>query len=115
MSHHQNKPEKLLRFAQITRYHYQLLARFLDKLRSTPDGDGTLLDHSLIFYGSGMGDPNVHGHAQLPLVVAGGGVKGGRHLSHPKETPLANLLLSIAGQFGLEREQFCDSTGRVDL
>ena len=115
LSHHQNKPEKLLRFAQINRYHYQLLARFLDKLRSTPDGDGTLLDHSLILYGSGMGDPNVHGHAQLPLVVAGGGVKGGRHLSHPKETPLANLLLSVAGQFGLERDRFGDSTGRVDL
>jgi hypothetical protein len=115
LSHHQNKPEKLMRFAQINRYHYQLLARFLEKLRSTPDGDGTLLDHSLIFYGSGMGDPNVHGHAQLPLVIAGGGVKGGRHLTHPKETPLANLLLSIAGQFGIERDQFGDSTGRVEL
>jgi hypothetical protein len=115
LSHHQNKPEKLMRFAQINRYHYQLLARFLEKLRSTPDGDGTLLDHSLILYGSGMGDPNVHGHAQLPLVVAGGGVKGGRHLTHPKETPLGNLLLSIAGQFGIERDQFGDSTGRVEL
>ena len=115
LSHHQNKPEKLLRFAQINQYHYALLARFLEKLRSMPDGDGTLLDHSLVFYGSGMGDPNVHGHAQLPLVVAGGGVKGGRHLTHPKETPLGNLLLSLAGRFGIEQERFGDSTGRVDL
>ncbi len=115
LSHHQNKPEKLMRFAQINRYHYQLLARFLEKLRSTSDGDGSLLDHSLIFYGSGMGDPNVHGHAQLPLVVAGGGLRGGRHLSHPKETPLGNLLLSLASAFGIESDHFGDSTGRVDL
>jgi hypothetical protein len=115
LSHHQNKPEKLLRFAQINRYHYQLLAGFLDKLRATPDGDGSLLDHSTILYGSGMGDPNVHGHAQLPLVVAGGGIRGGRHVSHPKETPLGNLLVSLAGAFGIERESFGDSTGRMDL
>jgi hypothetical protein len=115
LSHHQNKPEKMVRFAQINRYHYQLLAQFLDKLRSTPDGDGSLLDHSVVLYGSGMGDANVHGHAQLPLVVAGGGLAGGRHLTHPSETPLGNLLVSLAGAFGIERERFGDSTGRVNL
>jgi len=115
LSHHQNRPEKLARFAAINRYHYQAFARFLEKLRSTPDGDGSLLDHSVIFYGSGMGDANVHGHAQLPLVVAGGGLQGGRHITHPKETPLANLLLSLAGTFGIELDRFGDSTGRVDL
>ena len=115
LSHHQNKPEKLIRFAQINRYHYQLLARFLEKLRTTPDGDGSLLDHSLILYGSGMGDANVHSHAQLPLVVAGGGLRGGRHLTHPKETPLGNLLVSLAGAFGIEGDHFGDSAGRVDL
>ena len=115
LSHHQNKPDKLSRFALINRYHCQLFARFLEKLRSTPDGDGSLLDHSLILYGSGMGDANVHSHAELPLVVAGGGLQGNRHLTHPKETPLGNLLLSLAGSFGIERGRFGDSAGRVDL
>ena len=115
LSHHQNRPEKLARFAVINRYHYQLFARFLEKLKSTPDGDGSLVDHSVIFYGSGMGDANVHSHAELPLVVAGGGLRGGRHVTHPKETPLANLLVSLAGAFGIELDRFGDSTGRVDL
>ena len=115
LSHHQNKPEKLARFAVINQYHYQLFAKFLETLRSTPDGDGSLLDHSVILYGSGMGDANVHSHEKLPLVVAGGRLPGGRHLTHPKETPLGNLLVSLAGTFGIERDRFGDSTGRVDL
>ncbi len=116
-SHHQNNPERLEKIAKIDRYHAQLFAEFLDKLRAIPDGDGTLLDHSLILYGSGLSDGNVHAHTTLPLVVAGGGagqVKGGRHLQYPKGTPMANLLVSLVNKMGVPIESFGDSTGPLE-
>ena len=94
-------PDNISRFAVLNMYHVALFAYFLDKLRATPDGDGTLLDHSLVLYGSGMSDGNQHNHTDLPILLAGGAsgrLKGGRHLRHPKNTPMANLLVGDARQ-----------------
>jgi len=96
-------------------YQAQLFAKFLEKLRSTPDGDGTLLDHSLFLYGAGLSNPNLHGHVDLPLAVFGGGVKGGRHLACPNDTPATNLLAGMLEKSGVPAETFGDSTGRIDL
>ena len=118
LSHHQNKPDKIARFAKINAYHVSLLGRFLEKLRSTPDGDGSLLDHSIILYGSGMGDANVHSHVALPYLVAGGGsgsIRGGRHIKARTHDPIGNLLLSVVDKFGIARDSVGYSTGRVDL
>jgi len=113
-SHHQNDPARLENLTKINTYHVSLLAHFLEKLRSTPDGDGNLLDHSLILYGSGMSNSNVHNHAPLPVVVAGGAagkMKGGRHLKYPENTPMSNLLLSILDKAGVPQQSVGDSTG----
>jgi len=113
-SHHQNNPARLENLTKINTYHVSLLAYFLDRLRSTPDGDGNLLDHSLVLYGSGMSNSNVHNHAPLPIVVAGGAagkMKGGRHLKYPENTPMANLLLTILDKAGVPQESVGDSTG----
>src|SRR4051812_25546394 len=94
LSHHGNDPEKIARMAKINEFHLSLFAEFLGKLKATPEGNGTLLDHSLYLYGSGIGNPNVHDHSNLPILVAGGaasGMKGGRHIKYAKPTPLANL------------------------
>jgi hypothetical protein len=118
LSHHGNDPNKMQLRIGINTYQATLFARFLDKLRSTHDGDGTLLDHTLLMYGSGMGNGNVHDHTNLPLVIAGGksfGIKGGRHLASPIGTPLANLLLTITDKFGLEIDKIDNSTGKIDL
>ena len=91
-----------------------LVAHLLERLRSTPDGDGNLLDHSLILFGSGMSNSNVHNHSPLPVLVAGGAagrLKGGRHLKNPDDTPMANLLLSILDKAGVPQESIGDSTG----
>ena len=115
-SHHQNNPERLENLTKINTYHVSLLAHFLDRLKSTPDGDGNLLDHSLILYGSGMSNSNVHNHSPLPVLVAGGAagrMKGGRHLKYPENTPMANLLLSILDKAGIEQESVGDSTGHL--
>ncbi len=96
----------------------ELFAYFLDKLKATPDGDGTLLDHSLVLYGSGMSDGNSHNHTDLPIVLAGGAsgrLKGGRHIANPKDTPMANLLLSMLDMLDVPTEKFGDSSGRVAL
>jgi hypothetical protein len=90
-SHHQNSPEKLAKLAKINTYHVSLFAYLLDKLEATKDGDGTLLDHSMYLLGSGLGNPDVHDHSNLPIVVAGGSQKGGRHIKYAEPTPLANL------------------------
>src|SRR5258705_12433919 len=98
MTHHGNDPEKLEKVAKIDAFHVSLFAYFLDKLKSTKDGDGTLLDHSVYLYGSGMGNPDVHDHVNLPILVAGGAagsLKGGRHIKYAKPTPLANLHLTL--------------------
>jgi hypothetical protein len=97
---------------------HRFFAYFLDKLRATPDGDGTLLDHSLVLYGSGMSDGNQHNHTDLPIVLAGGAsgrLKGGRHLRHPKNTPMANLLVAMLDTLGIPTDKFGDSNGEVSL
>jgi hypothetical protein len=117
-SHHDLLPEKLAKLAKINAYHVSLFAGYLDKLRSTPDGQGSLLDHGLYLLGSGMGDPNVHNHTNLPIVVAGGGsgtLQGGRHIKYAEPTPMANLLLTLVEKSGLQLAGFADSTGRVEL
>ena len=115
-SHHQNNPERLENLTKINTYHVGLMAYFLEKLKSTPDGDGNLLDHSLILFGSGMSNSNVHNHSPLPVFVAGGAagaMKGGRHLKYPEGTPMANLLLTILDKAGVKQERVGDSTGML--
>ena len=116
-SHHQNDPEKIAKLAKINAYHVGLFAYFLDKMKSTPDGDGTLLDHSLYLLGSGMGNPDVHDHSKLPIVVAGGGagtMKGARHINYAQPTPMSNLLLTMLDKAGVKLDKFADSTGELD-
>ena len=113
-SHHINNPELMARKAKIDQYHIALFGRFLQKLRATPDGDGNLLDHSLILYGSGLGNGNLHDHVNLPVLVAGGGggtLNGGAHLNYPENTPMANLLLAMLDKSGVPTpEKIGDST-----
>jgi hypothetical protein len=118
LSHHGNDPEKIAKIAKINQFHVSLFAEFLEKLQATPEGAGTLLDHSLLLYGSGMGNPNVHDHTNLPIIVAGGaagGVKGGRHLRYTQATPLANLHRTLLDKVGVRLDKFADSDGWVDL
>jgi len=118
LSHHSNVKENIERFAVLNTYHVGLFAYFLEKLRATPDGDGTLLDHSLVLYGSGMSDGNQHNHTDLPVVLAGGAsgrLKGGRHLRHPKNTPMANLLVAMLDTLNIPTDKFGDSNGEVSL
>jgi hypothetical protein len=94
-----------------------LFAYFLDKMKSTPDGDGSLLDHSLYLLGSGMGNPDVHDHSKLPIIVAGGGtgtMKGGRHINYAQPTPMSNLLLTMLDKAGVKLDKFADSNGEVN-
>lgn len=117
LTHHGNDPEKIAKVATINQFHVSLFAEFLQKLNSTPEGNGSLLDHSLYLYGSGMGNPNVHDHTNLPILVAGGAagnMQGGRHIRFDKPTPLANLHLTLLNKVGVERESFADSKGQVD-
>jgi hypothetical protein len=114
VSHHRNDPELIAKKARIDTYHVQLLTYFLTKLQSMRDGDGSLLDHSLIMYGGGMGDGNLHRHADLPCLLAGnlgGKFKTGRHLAYPENTPMANLLLTILDKAGVRIDKMGDSTG----
>jgi hypothetical protein len=118
LSHHSNIQAAKDRFTVLNRYHVSLLAYFLDKLRSTPDGEGTLLDHSLIVYGSGLGDGNQHDHADLPVLVAGGASgrhKGGRHIRTAKDTPMADLLVAVLAKMEIQAEKFGDSAGAIAL
>jgi hypothetical protein len=118
MSHHGNNPEKMAVFSKLNTYHVETLAYFLKKLQAIPDGDGTLLDHAIVLYGSGMSDGNVHNNFNVPVVVVGGrdqDLKGNRHLRYPKGTPLANLSLSLMDKFGVNVERFGDSTGKLDF
>jgi hypothetical protein len=116
VSHHSNSAEKLEKLAKINEFHISLFAYFVEKMKATPDGDGTLLDHSMYLYGSGMGNPDVHDHDNLPIVVAGGAagrLKGGRHVRYPELTPLANLHLTLLEKAGVHMDTFADSNGRV--
>ena len=116
LSHHQNRPEQIRKLAKINRHHIEQVAYFMDKLEATPDGDGTLLDHVLIQYGSGISDGNLHTHTDLPVFIAGGrtsGLKGGRHLRVPSGTPLTNLQLALLGRLGVPMETLGDSAGEL--
>ena len=118
VSHHRNDPELIAKKAKIDVYQAQLCAYFLERLKSIPDGDGTLLDHSLILYGGGMGDGNLHRHADLPTLMAGtlgGAFKTGRHLNYKLDTPMSNLLVTILDKAGVPVEKIGDSTGRLPL
>lgn len=115
VSHHQNNPEKMAQVVKINSYYARMYERFLEKLHGTPDGDGSLLDHSMILYGAGMGDSNVHASDPLPLIAVGGGAGKGRHVILPQRTPVGNLWLNVAGKFGHQMEQFGDSTGKADV
>jgi hypothetical protein len=109
---------KLAKGAKINTYHIELLARFAGKLRSIQDGDGTLLDHSILLQGSGLSNSDQHSHIDLPLVLVGGGagrLKGARHLKFPKDTPMNNLLVSLLDKVGVPIDKFGDNTGRINL
>ena len=117
-SHHRNDPELIAKKAKIDTYHVQLLAYFLEKLQATPDGDGSLLDQSLILYGGGMGDGNLHRHFDLPCLLAGklgGRFQTGRHLAYPDNTPMANLLVTLLDRVGVYVDKLGDSTGLLQL
>jgi hypothetical protein len=112
LSHHSNNEANKARFAVLNRYHVGLFAYFVDKLSKIPDGEGSLLDHSLVLYGSGMSDGNSHNHDPLPIVLAGragGAIQGNRHIRQKELTPMSNLLLAILGKLGCPEEHFGDS------
>jgi hypothetical protein len=118
VSHHGNVPDTIVKYAKINAYHVSLFADFLEKLRATPDGDGSLLDHSLILYGSGMGNGDKHDQSRIPIMLAGsaaGRLKGGRHIATPDPTPLANLIAGLGEVAGLELGKLDNSTGVVTL
>ncbi len=118
VSHHRNDPELIAKKARIDTYQAQLLAYFLEKLQATPDGDGTLLDHSLVLYGGGMGDGNLHRHSDLPCLMAGrlgGAITAGRHMHYQADTPMSNLLVTILDKVGVRVDKLGDSTGRLDI
>ena len=115
ISHHQNDRDKLAKLAKINVHHVTLFAYFLEKLRATAEGDGSLLDHVMIIYGAGMSDGNQHAPENLPILLAGGGreLKGGRHLRYPTHTPLANLHVTILDKLGVHVDRLGDSTGEL--
>jgi len=119
LSHHSNVPDNIERLAQLNTYHTSVFAYFLDKLANTPDGDGSLLDHSLVLYGSGMSNSNQHDHDPLPIILAGGAsgrLRGGRHLRSPTyKATLSNLLLAMLDTLDVPRESFGDSTGMMTI
>jgi len=115
LTHHQNDAAKMEKCAKIQTYHVRLFADYLEKLRSTPDGDGSLLDHVILLFGGGISHSDRHTHGPLPTILAGGGagtIKGGRHLVYPEHTPLTNLQLTLLGNLGVPVEKLGDSTGR---
>jgi hypothetical protein len=118
VSHHQNDPVKLDKGAKINKYHVELVSHFLTKLKATQEGDGNLLDHTLVLHGGGISDADAHSHINLPLVLvggAGGSIKGGRSISYPAETPMNNLHLALLDKVGVRIEKFGDATGVLTL
>lgn len=115
LTHNGGNPEMLAKVAKINQFHVSLFAYYLEKLKSTREGDGSLLDHSAILYGSGMGNPDVHDHVNLPILVAGGAgkLKGGRHIKYAEPTPLANLHLTLLDKVGVHLDSFADSQGKI--
>jgi hypothetical protein len=117
LSHHGDDPNKIARMAKINAFHVSLFAEYLEKLQNTPEGNGSLLDNVLLLYGSGIGNPNVHNHTNLPIILAGGaagGMKGNRHIRYDKPTPLANLHLTLLDKVGVKLDKFGDSNGKLD-
>lgn len=112
LTHHRGNQEMMAKVAKINAFHVSLFAQFLERLKATPDGDGTLLDHSVYLYGSGMGNPDVHDHVMLPILVAGGG-KGGKHIRYKQAAPMANLHLTLLERVGVKLDQFQDSNGKI--
>jgi len=119
LSHHGENPARIAEFAKLNQYHVSKVKYFLEKLKNTPDGDGNLLDHSLVLYGSPMGDSNIHDHKRLPLFLAGhanGQLKGNLHLRTPEGTPMANVLLTLLQKLGVQDvNQIGDSNGTVAI
>ena len=118
LSHHSNLKDNMEKFAVLNRYHVTVFTYLLNKLKATPDGDGNLLDHSLLLYGSAMSDGNQHNHGPLPIVLAGGAsgkLKGGRHIRNPKDTTMSNLLVAMLNKLGVPTEKFGDSTEAIEI
>jgi hypothetical protein len=118
ISHHGNNPEKMKNYAKLNSYHVETLAYYLQKLDSIKDGDGSLLDHTAVLFGSGMSDGNTHNNYNVPVIVVGGrsqGIKAHRHIKYPKGTPLANLMLGLTDRYGVKIDRFGDSTAAIDL
>ncbi|PYR48062.1 MAG: hypothetical protein DMF89_17090 [Acidobacteria bacterium] len=118
LSHHRDDPKQLEKLVKVNIYHASLFSSFLERLSTTPDGDGTLLDHSMLLYGAGLSNPNTHSHIDLPLVILGRGagrLTGDRHLQYPIGTPMTNLLLTLLDKVGVATERLGDSTGRLNL
>ena len=118
ISHHQGRPEQMVKHTKLNVYHVGLFARFIKRLKSTPDGEGSLLDHSLIAYGPGMSDGNGHTGGPIPMAIIGGGagtMRGNRHIKTAANTPQANVMLSLGQKFGADVPTFGVSTGTVDL
>jgi hypothetical protein len=116
VSHHQLDPEKIAKETKINAYHMSLFARLVEKMKNTPDGDGSLLDHSILMYGTGMGDSDHHTPVNIPVVLVGGGcgtLAGGRHLEYPDPTPMMNLGVTLLEKVGVNVKQIADSTGRL--
>lgn len=118
LSHHRNAPEALARLTKINTYHVELFAQFLGRLQSMREGDGTLLDRSMIMYGCGIADSNRHTHEKLPILLMGGangGVQTGRHIAMNEDTPVANLFLSMMDRMGVDKDKFGDSSGKLEI
>jgi hypothetical protein len=118
VSHNNNVPEQVAKKAKIDTYHLGLFASFLERLRSTPDGDGTLLDHSMFLYGSGMSNGNQHTHDNLPILLVGGAagrLTGDRHIRLKASTPLSNLMITLLDKAGVSTDHFGESSGRIEL
>jgi hypothetical protein len=118
VSHHRNDPALIVKKAKIDAYHIELLTYFLNKLQATRDGDGSLLDQSLILYGGGLGDGNLHRHSNLPCLMAGklgGQFETGRHLAYKLDTPMSNLLVAILNKAGVPVDKMGDSTGPLEV
>ena len=115
LSHHSDNPVQMARYAQVNIYQAEVFAAFLDKLRTTPDGDGNLLDHSLLLFGAGLSNSNLHTHYDLPLALFGGGFEGNRHVTYANEPPMTNLLLAMLDKVGVPADTLGDSTGSLNL
>jgi hypothetical protein len=116
LSHHANMKDRLEKLTKVQTWHMERFAKFLDKMAATPDGDGSLLDHSIFMYGSNMSNSDRHNNYPLPVILVGGGngkLKGGRHIVPPEKTPIANLHLTVLNKLGIERDKLGDSTGFI--